>query len=135
MIGNDFSALEQSAKKDKIRKIIISKASELSPEIIDNIIENIDLEKQYTITSTRELKVLEKNSYREEFENEDYSCMVSFQTLYGDFVPGLIDLDGQIIPPVVGDGIVVFLKTIDINSEDNHVLQYILFIYNPIIKN
>lgn len=130
MIYNDFSELKLQDRKNKIRKIIKDKANNLSDSQIDSILEKLDVNKQYTITSTLKHDILEKNSYQEERCEEENSYKVKIKPLVGNFKPGLVDADGQIVPPEIDDNFIVFLKLITIQSGSEKKFQRILFIYN-----
>ncbi|HRF71008.1 MAG TPA: hypothetical protein PKV66_06235, partial [Candidatus Pelethenecus sp.] len=99
MIYNNFTELRLKDRKNKIQKIIKDKASNLSDSQINSILEKLDINKQYTITSTLKLDILEKNSYQEERCEDGYSYKVKIIPLVGNFKPGLVDVDGQIVPP------------------------------------
>lgn len=130
MIYNNFTELRLKDRKNKIQKIIKDKASNLSESQVNSILEKLDINKQYTITSTLKLDILEKNSYQEERCEEEYSYKVKIIPLIGNFKPGLVDADGQIVPPEVDDNFIVFLKIITIQSGSEKKFQRILFIYN-----
>lgn len=133
MIETNFTALNLNAKKEKIRRIISAKASDLSPTVINEILDKIDINKQYTITSTKKIDILINNSYKEECIGESYSYFVDIDVIYGDFVPGAILDDGQQVDPEVGETAVAFIKTTSIQQDGKNNLQYSLFIYNPTI--
>jgi hypothetical protein len=130
MIYNNFTELRLKDRKNKIQKIIKDKASNLSDSQINSILEKLDINKQYTITSTLKLDILEKNSYQEERCEDGYSYKVKIIPLVGNFKPGLVDVDGQIVPPEIDDTFIVFLKLISIQFGSEKKFQRILFIYN-----
>ena len=134
MIINDFSALNKQNRKEKIKRIINDKAHDLPLDIVDQVIDCLDLNNQYTITSTIKQNLLIKNAFEEENTTEDFSYSVKIRPLYGNLVPGKMFPDGQIVEPEFDEGIIIFEKETKVDAVYQNSLQYQLFIYLPIHK-
>lgn len=74
------------------------------------------MRKQYTITCTHNIDILKKNSYKEDFYNDGYSCNVSIRVILGNFTPGSIDGDQILDPEITEQDIIAFEKRISVAS-------------------
>ena len=132
MYKNNFNELKDKNKIQKTKTILKAKAYNLPSDVIDKIISKIDLRKQYTITCTHNTDILKKNSYKEDFYNDGYSCNVSIRVILGNFTPGSIDGDQILDPEITEQDIIAFEKRISVASENQKDVRYVLFVYSPI---
>lgn len=130
MIDNKFNTLKLKDRKNKIKMIIKNKAKNLSDDMVETILQNLDLEKQYTVVATMKRSILEKNSYQEKRDEEGFSYKVKIKPIVGDFTPGFVQEDGQIVPPEINDTFVAFVKVTIIKTDNEKKYQRTLFIYN-----
>lgn len=88
MENTTFTRQNQSFKADKLRKVILSKVSDVSDENIQIICRNIDLNKQYFVKVTRNpkkfLKLIVEENVKRANEFQQGSCFY----VYGKYIPG-----------------------------------------------
>lgn len=130
MIDNKFNALRFKDRENKIRMIIKNKAKNLSDDNVETILQNLDLNKQYTVTATTNYSILEKNLYQEKRDEEGFSYKVKIKPIVGNFIPGIIQEDGQIVKPEINDTFIAFVKVTIVKTDDEKKYQRTLFIYN-----
>lgn len=127
MLNTNFKSMNKHTRHEKMRDIIASKANGITEEHIQEIFDNIDIERQYTITGTSNITILSRNMFNEEGDN----YKVSIIPIYGDFTPGFFGQDGQMTEPEFDNAPIAFLKQTHIYEGDRDHFQQSIFIYQP----
>lgn len=134
-----FSLQDKLFKENKLKRVIVSKISDVSDRNIDKILQSIDINKQYYIKATRNpRKFLNIITEEKVFGSDD--CFTStVEIIYGACVPGKFTkmcdeksmMEGSLDHAVPAAAV----KTIVESSQNKQKsVEHMLVIYEPMPK-
>lgn len=129
MNTGNFKDMKQEIRLQRLRNIITAKARGISPEHVAQIIEHIQLNKQYRIIGIASPEKFIHNLYKESGEGDGYSYTVDITPIYGNIEIGYIDEAGVQSDPEYDEAPAAILKKTDIVSNEQKMTTYEIVIY------
>ena len=135
MYNQIFHITSLEEKKNKLRRILKSKAPFISDAHLNKIIQFVDYDKQYTIKVTSKIEKFKNIVVREHVETTSQEFYSHSTPIYGEFTPGLFENIYGIIKKKPSQ-IQTFspkaaIKEIRTLKDEKEVVEYYLVVYFP----